>query len=60
MADDNSLFAEVYKEIAFKQEVVSVTASWWAVGRSQEEIDKVASQQLKEKYGIDYIPPQKK
>lgn len=58
MADDNSLFSEAHKEIAFKQELVSVTASWWAVGRSQEEIEKEARKQLKENKGIDY--PEKK
>lgn len=59
MADDNSPFAEVHKEIAFKQEVVSVTASWWAVGRSQDEIEKEARRLLKENQGIE-IPEKKK
>lgn len=58
MADDNSLFTEAYKEIAFKQEVVSVTATWWAVGRSQDEIEKEARRLLKENQGIEY--PEKK
>jgi hypothetical protein len=58
MADNKGLFDEAYTEIAFKQELVSVTASWWAVGRSQEEIEKETRRQLKENQGIDY--PEKK
>lgn len=60
MADAKGLFDDAYNEIAFKQELVSITATWWAVGRSPEELEKEASQQLKEKYDIEYKPDKKK
>ncbi|HRW03668.1 MAG TPA: hypothetical protein P5121_01155 [Caldilineaceae bacterium] len=54
------VFADSDKEIAFTIEKASVRASGWAMGRSEDDIDKEAARRLKEEKGIDYKLPEKK
>jgi len=48
------VFAESNKEIAFTIEKASVRASGWALGRSDDDIDKEAARRIKEDQGIEY------
>lgn len=41
-------FQEAGQLIAFRQKIASVEASWWAVGKSQQEIESEAARQLQE------------
>ncbi len=41
-------FAEAGMLIAFRLKVASVESSWWAVGKSQQEIESEAARRLQE------------
>lgn len=41
-------FQEAGMLIAFRLKVASVEASWWAVGKSQQEIESEAARRLQE------------
>jgi len=53
------VFAESNKEIAFTLKKANVRASGWAMGRSDEDIDKEAARRLKNEQGIEYKLPDK-
>ena len=53
------VFAESDKEIAFTLEKANVRASGWALGRSDDDIDKEAARRLKDEKGIEYKLPKK-
>lgn len=54
------VFANSEKEIAFTLEKANVRASGWAMGRSDEDIEKEAARRLKTEQGIEYKLPDKK
>jgi hypothetical protein len=56
----DKVFAESEKEIAFTLEKANVRASGWAMGRSDDDIDKEAARRLKDEQGIEYKLPDKK
>lgn len=65
MAGDNltgwdKVFADSNKEIAFTIEKANVRASGWAMGRTDDDIEKEAARRLKEEQGIEYKLPDKK
>lgn len=53
------VFSDSEMEIAYRMEIVSVTASGWGLGRSQEEIEREARRRLKENRDMDYPAPRR-
>jgi hypothetical protein len=53
----DKVFGESEKEIAFQLEKANVRASGWAMGRSDDDIDKEAARRLKDQQGIEYKLP---
>lgn len=50
----DKVWQDTQMEIAYRLEIASVTASGWALGRTQEEIEREARRRLKEDQGIEY------
>jgi hypothetical protein len=48
------VWQDTQMEISYKLEITNISASGWALGRSQEEIEKEARRRLKEEKGIEY------
>jgi len=50
----DKVWQDTQMEIAYRLEIANVTASGWALGRNQEDIEREARRRLKEDRGIDY------
>jgi hypothetical protein len=48
------VWQDTQMEIAYRLEITNVTASGWALGRTQEEIEREARRRLREDQGIEY------
>ena len=48
------VFGDAEMEIAYRLEIVSVTASGWSIGRNQDEIEREARRRIRENKGMEY------